>query len=727
MLPVPNLDDRTFEQLVREAKDMIPRLAPQWTDVNEHDPGITLLELLAWHLELQQYQLNRLSIEFERKFLKLLGGAPRDRQPAATSVSFSHASEVTYLPFGTELTVGKLHFETVRSIAIIPDTTAMITLQRSDELAAVTQDMSSGRTAIYPFGEDGELHATMTISMVQPLPRGLPLSLWIELDQQDPDIRIPARYKQFIPSALVQWSYWQQEGPEEQEQENREQGRWLPLNLERDETYCLHQSGPVLFEIPEGAGEVKLIKAELVQGKYDDVPRIKRLMWNEVFASQGRTWCMEQAFAGWSEQDALLGSLEPIHIYLYHALYINGHIEVQIRVREGWIELPSHLYELKRSSSMLEVVVQPAADLAVGEQAIRVIAHHPEFVGKQYIATGSGISGQRCQLPLPSLYESSLRLQVGSFDAERGAMVWQDWQRVLDFDDSDPLSPHYVIEGDSIVFSDGIQGMAPPLCSTPNIRVISYRTGEGASGNVKEDTIRRMALWRNDVKLTNLFPAYGGAEAESVSEALARTKLDILSPKCGVTAADLEQRVREIPGIRIARVKAIAGYHTKLARYPEERAMGHVAIVVVPRSRRPFPLPSEGLCRTIAAHLEPYRLLTTKLHIIPPEYVEITIRAIIVVDPQYEGGEQAVVQALNQWLKPDASQSEIGWEFGKPIYKCDLYDYIHTIAGVQYIQDAWIRAEGKNVIQEAGGDIILPPNGLAHSGQHEIEFIVEVV
>src|SRR5690606_30615051 len=116
-------------------------------------------------------------------------------------------------------------------------------------------------------------------------------------------------------------------------------------------------------------------------------------------------------------------------------------------------------------------------------------------------------------------------------------VIWQDWERVLDFDDSNSLSPHYTIEQNKIIFSDGIYGMSPPLSSTSNIRVISYRTGEGANGNVKEDTIRGMKFSRNDLKLTNLFPAYGGAEAESISEALARKKLEILSPKCGVTTA----------------------------------------------------------------------------------------------------------------------------------------------------------------------------------------------
>src|SRR5690606_3875749 len=136
------------------------------------------------------------------------------------------------------------------------------------------------------------------------------------------------------------------------------------------------------------------IRAELVQGKYDDVPRIKRVMWNEVFALQGRTWCMEQSFAGWSEQDVLLGQLEPIHIHLYHALYLNGHIEVQIRLREGWVDLQDYLYELKRSESELEVIIHPTAELAVGEHAIRVIAYHPEFIDMCYVAKGSGISGQ---------------------------------------------------------------------------------------------------------------------------------------------------------------------------------------------------------------------------------------------------------------------------------------------------------------------------------------------
>ena len=48
-LPVPNLDDRSWKQIVDEAVRLIPRYCPEWTNHNASDPGVTLLELYAWH------------------------------------------------------------------------------------------------------------------------------------------------------------------------------------------------------------------------------------------------------------------------------------------------------------------------------------------------------------------------------------------------------------------------------------------------------------------------------------------------------------------------------------------------------------------------------------------------------------------------------------------------------------------------------------------------------
>ena len=47
----PNLDDRTWQDLVDEMTGLIPKYAPQWTDRNPSDLGIALIELFAWLAE----------------------------------------------------------------------------------------------------------------------------------------------------------------------------------------------------------------------------------------------------------------------------------------------------------------------------------------------------------------------------------------------------------------------------------------------------------------------------------------------------------------------------------------------------------------------------------------------------------------------------------------------------------------------------------------------------
>src|SRR6478752_47776 len=74
-LAVPDLDDRTYPDLVAEGIRLIPRYAAVWTNHNASDPGITLLELFAFFAEGLIYELNRVSDGNKVKFLKLLTGA----------------------------------------------------------------------------------------------------------------------------------------------------------------------------------------------------------------------------------------------------------------------------------------------------------------------------------------------------------------------------------------------------------------------------------------------------------------------------------------------------------------------------------------------------------------------------------------------------------------------------------------------------------------------------
>lgn len=73
-LPLPNLDDRTYADLLDEARSLIPSEYPTWTDHNPSDSGIVLLELFAWLTEMTLYRVNQIPDRNIKTFLNLLNG-----------------------------------------------------------------------------------------------------------------------------------------------------------------------------------------------------------------------------------------------------------------------------------------------------------------------------------------------------------------------------------------------------------------------------------------------------------------------------------------------------------------------------------------------------------------------------------------------------------------------------------------------------------------------------
>lgn len=73
-IPLPNLDDRRYDDLVNEALNLIPAYAPEWTNRNPSDPGVTLVELFAYLSEMLLYRLNRVTDANLLAFVRLLNG-----------------------------------------------------------------------------------------------------------------------------------------------------------------------------------------------------------------------------------------------------------------------------------------------------------------------------------------------------------------------------------------------------------------------------------------------------------------------------------------------------------------------------------------------------------------------------------------------------------------------------------------------------------------------------
>jgi predicted phage baseplate assembly protein len=115
-LPAPILDDRSYQQLRDELIRRIPVYAPEWTDHNPSDPGITLIELFAFLGENLLYRFNQIPDATKLAFLKLLQIPLQPATPSSSLVTFSRSDTLPtaiLAPIGTQVMAGSIPFQTL--------------------------------------------------------------------------------------------------------------------------------------------------------------------------------------------------------------------------------------------------------------------------------------------------------------------------------------------------------------------------------------------------------------------------------------------------------------------------------------------------------------------------------------------------------------------------------------------------------------------------------------
>ena len=141
-LPVPNLDDRRFQDLVDDAKRMVQQRCPEWTDHNVSDPGVTLIETVAYMLDTVLYRLNRVPDRLYLTFLDLIGVRLHPPTAARADITFwlaSPADEVRTIPAETKVATARteseeaIPFVTTADLAIIPCRRQRVVVQPFEE------------------------------------------------------------------------------------------------------------------------------------------------------------------------------------------------------------------------------------------------------------------------------------------------------------------------------------------------------------------------------------------------------------------------------------------------------------------------------------------------------------------------------------------------------------------------------------------------------------------
>lgn len=107
-IPSPNLDDRSFAQLLEQAKRVALQKAPGWTDQSPSDPGIVLLEAFAFLTETMLYKLNLIPDKAYHEFLRLMGVQLHPPAAAAVQLTYTRAraaDQPLEIPRGTQVTM----------------------------------------------------------------------------------------------------------------------------------------------------------------------------------------------------------------------------------------------------------------------------------------------------------------------------------------------------------------------------------------------------------------------------------------------------------------------------------------------------------------------------------------------------------------------------------------------------------------------------------------------
>jgi hypothetical protein len=199
-------------------------------------------------------------------------------------------------------------------------------------------------------------------------------------------------------------------------------------------------------------------------------------------------------------------------------------------------------------------------------------------------------------------------------------------------------------------------------------------------------------------------PGWTRPEGTSLDATVRQTVLGLRERFRAVTAADYEWLVlhawpgtpaaAELDGAgRVRRVRCLP--RCDLTADPGARgapAPAHVSVVVVPEpaaeDRRPRPV--DELLGKLWAFFDERRTLTTRHHVVGPEYLPVTVAADLALreDAPPQDAIAAARAALEAFFDPlRGGPGGDGWPFGRAVHAAETYAVLDRVALVDYVED----------------------------------------
>jgi hypothetical protein len=687
---VPQIAHSSYRELVQDALDRIPVHTPEWTNQDDHDPGVTLIQLFAHMTEVLNYRCNLIPERNRAKFLQLLQVQLRPAQAARGLVAFSRPSglaETESLPRETLLRAGRVEFRTAGALSVLPVEGRLYLKRRLPEARRAEVDalylrlypdlVAEGATLDYYETEPFELPgAGVTLPVIDLVEDTADAALWLALLARPGDspaaLRAELAHKVLTLGVLPA--------------QDADALTMPPAGFEPE------GADGLLFQVPVASGDG--VRYERLEARPDANLLVDAGTVELKLPDAARLTYVED-----------LDPLEPGVSDLPPSLADTddaGRLITWIRIRAP---------EVERALAQPGRQSQLAARFSwIGINAARV--QQRALVRAERLADGTGEPDQRVRLVHAPVLPDSVTVAVNG----------EPWTRIDDLAAAGPeVEGHaprlgtatetsasgaaqaptrvYRLDPESglIEFGNGSFGTRPPRRAAI---VASYAYGGGRAGVVGIGAIDKGEL-PPGIKATNPVPTWGGDEAERIADAEYRIPRVLRHRDRLVSAEDFRDIAFETPGVDLGRLEVLPLLHPSQIGVDTP---GVVTLLLIPRfdAEHPeTPEPDRQFLDAVCRHLDPRRLVTTELHLRGPAYRGLWASVGVDVVQGREQGpvlERAEVE-VRRFLSPLAGGFDgAGWPLQKTVEPGEILATVARVDGVSRVAEVLLGDADGNTI-----------------------------
>jgi hypothetical protein len=673
-LLIPRIDDRDYRQLRQEALERIPVHNPEWTNFNESDPGVTILELFAFLADSLLYRANLIPERNRIKFLTLLGIELRPPDAARGVITLTNErGPLQALLFREGLTAlaGKTTFATEDSVDVLPIEAQNYYRRR------LSADETSKAGGVYD-----QLYASFQDDASE-------LEFYEAVRWEPPASAAAITPLSLSDDTTVDGSLWVALLTRPREDALRDTilreiaGHSLSLGLMpliEQSRRTLRPGGPATDEMQPPV-VIEISTGQLSSDRLPVYERLDARFSGNPLQELTRVELTLPAYGsiGTFDLDPLeegVGDLPPV----IEDPQIAARVLAWLRVR--------FVPDASGNSSVFEWQLSWAGiNAARVTQRVAVVS---EAVGR-----GTGEPNQQFRVANTPVLAETVRVTVNG----------DTWTRVDDLlaappevpvrDAAEPPGVSLPPAGDSKVFTvdrtegvltfgDGLRGSRPPRSATI---IASYAYGGGAAGNVGVGAIKAGPQIPAGFKVSNPLPTWGGTEGETATEAERNIPAYLKHRDRAVSREDFLAITSETPGINLGRTECLPLFHPDTG-WPSP---GVVTLLVIPDdpNRPQAPVPDQNFLDAVCRYLDPRRVLTTEVHVVGPVYVGVSVTVGIDVVPGRDSApvREAVKEAIRLSLSPLKGGVEgTGWPLEKAVEDRELWVTAARVPGVASVR-----------------------------------------